>query len=73
MELMLTGTYDSLFKDSGTIHDWAKGALYWAVYEEIYCGVTSPNVGTTLAPTADATRAHIAIMLVRYLNVQGGV
>ena len=73
MELMLTGTYDKLFKDSGEIHSWAKSAVYWAVYQEIYCGPASPNVGTDLDPTEDATRAHIAVMLVRYLTYQGGV
>ena len=73
MELMLTGTYDNLFKDSGRIHSWAKSGVYWAVFQEIYCGTHSVNVGTTLAPTTDATRAHIAVMIVRYLNDQGGV
>lgn len=73
MELMLTGTYDKLFKDSGEIHSWAKSGVYWAVFQEIYCGTHSVNVGTTLAPTADATRAHIAVMIVQYLNDQGGV
>lgn len=73
MELMLTGTYDKLFKDSGEIHSWAKSGVYWAVFQKIYCGTHSVNVGTTLAPTEDATRAHIAVMIVQYLNDQGGV
>ena len=73
MEMMLSGTYDNLFQDSGMIHSWAKSGVYWAVYQEVYCGTASPNVGTSLAPTSDATRAQIAVMLVRYLNIQGGV
>lgn len=73
MEMMLSGTYDNLFQDSGKLHSWAKSGVYWAVYQEVYCGTTSPNVGTSLAPTSDATRAQIAVMLVRYLNIQGGV
>ena len=73
MEMMLSGTYDKLFQDSGKIHSWAKSGVYWAVYQEVYCGMESPNVGTSLAPTSDATRAQIAVMLVRYLNLQGGM
>lgn len=73
MEMMLSGTYDNLFQDSGKLHSWAKSGVYWAVYQEVYCGTTSPNVGTSLAPTSDTTRAQIAVMLVRYLNIQGGV
>lgn len=73
MELMLTNTYDNLFKDSAQIHSWAKAGVYWAVYQEIYCGTASANVGTYLTPTSDATRAQIAVMMVRYLNNQGGV
>jgi len=73
MEIMLSGTYDKLFTDSGQIHSWAKAGVYWAVYQEIYCGTASVNVGKTLSPTAPATRGQIAVMLVRYVNSQGGV
>ena len=72
MEVMLSGTYDALFTDSGRIHSWAKPGVYWAVYQEIYCGVTSPNVGNALHATDNATRAQIAVMLVRFHYGQGG-
>lgn len=72
MEVMLSGTYDALFTDSNQVHSWAKSGVYWAVYQEIYCGMTSPNVGNTLHATESATRAQIAVMLVRFHYGQGG-
>jgi hypothetical protein len=68
METMLTGAYDSQYPDSGTVSDWAKAALYWSIYSDIYCGQTSPAVGQTLAPAVAADRAQIAVMMVRYLD-----
>ena len=70
MELMLYSVYDSQYSDSGRIGSWAKPALYWAIYEGIYCGENSEAVGTALAPKAAATRAQIAVMMTRYLEKQ---
>lgn len=67
MEVMLTGVYDQQYLDSGKVAQWAKQALYWTVFNEIYCGEASLTVGQTLAPQADANRAQIAVMIVRYL------
>ena len=68
MELMLTSTYDSQYPDSGQIGSWAKPALYWSVYKGIYCGENTADVGGRLAPKANANRAQIAVMMVRYLD-----
>ena len=69
MEMMLTGIYDSQYPDSGEVGSWAKSALYWSIYNGIYCGVKSEQVGTTLNPRDPADRAQIAVMIVRYLNM----
>jgi hypothetical protein len=68
MEALLTGVYDSQYSDSSEVSTWAKAALYWSIYSEIYCGETSTSVGQTLAPAAAASRAQIAVMMVRYLE-----
>lgn len=68
MELMFTGIYDSQYPDSGQIGAWAKASLYWSVYNGIYCGETSTEIGAGLAPKANATRAQIAVMMIRYLE-----
>lgn len=73
MESMLTSVYDAQFIDSGAIASWAKSGLYWTVFQEIYCGVNSEYVGNTLAPEAPALRSQIAVMIVRYLEDQGGI
>ena len=66
-ETMFTSVYDSQFTDSAQIASWAKPALYWAVYKSLVTGTTP----TTLAPTGNATRAQIAVILVRYADGQG--
>lgn len=68
MELMLTGLYDLSYSDSAQISDWAKASLYWSIYNIIYCGENSVDVMGTLSPGAAATRAQIAVMIVRYLE-----
>ncbi len=67
-ELMFTGVYDSQYADSAEIPGWAKSAVYWAVYNEIYCGTDRLEIGASLAPNRAATRAQIAVMIVRYLD-----
>ena len=63
-ELMLTGIYESSFTDSGTIASWAKDAVWWAVYHELVSGVG----GSRIAPEANASRAQIAAILLRYAD-----
>lgn len=62
VELMLTQVYDSQYTDSGSIADWAKSAVYWAIYN----GVINGTSDTTVSPNGTATRAQIAAILVRY-------
>lgn len=68
MEAMLTGLYDQTFTDSASIPAYAKTAVYWAVYKNIWCGTDSLDAGTKLAPNDPATRAQIAVMITRYLD-----
>ena len=70
METMLASVYDGQYPDSGEIGGWARAALYWALYQGIYCGEASVDVGGTLAPRAPASRGQIAVMMVRYLGGQ---
>ena len=63
-ELMLTGVYEQTFTDSGTIASWAKDATWWAVYHELVSGVG----GSRIAPEANASRAQIAAILLRYAD-----
>ncbi len=69
-ELMYGSIYEQAFSDSAKVSDWAKAALWWAVYKEIWCGTESPEAGTMLYPQQRATRAQIAVMMVRYLQLQ---
>ena len=68
MELMFSGVYDHGFSDSVLISSWAKRSLYWSIFNVIYCGVNSTEVGTELKPTDAASRAQIAVMVTRYLE-----
>ena len=63
-EQMLTGVYEQTFTDSGTIAFWAKDATWWAVYHEL---VSGPG-GSRIAPEANASRAQIAAILLRYAD-----
>jgi len=68
MELMLYPVYDQQYPDSGQIGAWAKPSLYWSIINGIYCGESAVEIGSQLAPRANATRAQIAVMIVRYLS-----
>ena len=70
MEAMFTGVYDSTYSDSAKIGSWAKAAMYWSIYNEIFCGQESVAIGNTLAPKEPANRAQIAVMITRYLDKQ---
>ena len=63
-ELTLTGIYEQTFADSTTIAAWAKDATWWAVYHELVSGVS----GSRIAPEANASRAQIAAILLRYAD-----
>lgn len=63
-ELTLTGIYEQTFADSTTIASWAKDATRWAVYHELVSGVG----GSRIAPEANASRAQIAAILLRYAD-----
>lgn len=63
-ELTLTGIYEQTFADSTTIAAWAKDATWWAVYHELVSGVG----GSRIAPKANASRAQIAAILLRYAD-----
>lgn len=69
MESMFTSAYDDAYTDAGQISAYAKPAVYWSIYHEILCGQQSLTVPVTLAPRAAATRAQIAVMIVRYLDM----
>lgn len=64
MELLLTGTYDKGFADSGEIASWAKEPMYWAYYN----GIISGTGNNCLSPQMTATRAQMAKILVNYLE-----
>lgn len=68
MEEMLARLYDQQFADSGKLSGWAKTSVYWAYYNEILCGNERLTAEGELAPQAEATRAQIAVMMVRYLD-----
>lgn len=63
-ELTLTSIYEQTFADSTTIASWAKDASWWAVYHELVSGVG----GSRIAPEANASRAQIAAILLRYAD-----
>lgn len=63
-ELTLAGIYEQTFADSTTIAAWAKDATWWAVYHELVSGVG----GSRIAPEANASRAQIAAILLRYAD-----
>lgn len=54
------------FTDCEEISDWAKTALSWARAKELING-TAEN---TLSPKAEATRAQVAVILMRFLELK---
>lgn len=69
-ESMFMKIYDSQYPDSSSIGSWARGALYWSVYNGIYCGTASEEIGGHLYPKLPANRAQIAVMIVRFLDMK---
>lgn len=61
----ITQTADlSAYTDNTSVASWASDAMAWAVNKGVITGATS----TTLAPSANATRAQVATMLMRYMQ-----
>ena len=61
----ITQTADlSAYTDNASVASWASDAMAWAVNKGVITGATS----TTLAPSANATRAQVATMLMRYMQ-----
>lgn len=71
-ELMFAGIYDKHFTDSDKVADWAKNAVYWAIYNEIWCDPDGLTVGTQLQAKQSASRAEIVVMMIRYQDNYGG-
>ena len=66
--LLFNQFYEWQYPDSGQISDFAKQALYWSIYKNIYCGKSGLSVGKTLDPQQPASRGQIAVMIIRYLD-----
>lgn len=66
--LLFTQFYEWQYPDSVQISDYAKQALYWSIYKEVYCGKSGLSVGKTLDPKEPASRGQIAVMIIRYLD-----
>ena len=66
--LLFNQFYEWQYPDSGQISDFAKQALYWSIYKNIYCGKSGLSVGKTLDPQEPASRGQIAVMIIRYLD-----
>ena len=65
--------YDRLFPylDRADISDYARTAMNWAVYHNLFSGVPGPG-GLHLKPQSDATREQMAVILAQFcreLNV----
>jgi len=65
-ELMYYSVYEGTFEDSADVSSWAKPAVWWAVYREIWCGTDQESVEYMVSPREAADRAQIAVMIVRY-------
>lgn len=71
-EQMFAGIYDKHFTDSAATAFWAKDAVYWAVYNEVWCGKGAVKAGDLLAGPESASRAEIAVMVIRFQDKMGG-
>ena len=54
------------FEDAENIGSWAHEAMCWCVVNGI---LTGKGDGTVLDPTAPATRAEVAVMLQRFVEL----
>ncbi len=65
----------SVFPDAAEAHSWAVEPLQWAVAEGIINGVltgSGETARTLLQPRATATRAQVAVMLMRFFQTLSG-
>lgn len=63
-EAELYEVYDRGYADSAAISSWARGPMYWGVYNRIIAGVGDG----LLAPQGTATRAQLAKILIVYMD-----
>ena len=54
----------SRYTDAGQVSAWAQSAMGWANAQ----GLITGNTATTLNPTASATRAEVATILMRFVE-----
>ena len=54
------------YTDAGQVSDWAQDAMCWAVANEMINGVSA----TELAPGSGASRAQVAVILMRVLTAE---
>jgi hypothetical protein len=52
------------YSDAGSVSSWAEAAMRWASAEGLITGVTA----TSLSPSGNATRAQVAMILMRFVN-----
>ena len=52
------------YTDAGSVSDWAKDAVRWAVA----CGIISGTGENVLSPKSGATRAQVAVMISKYVS-----
>ena len=58
------------FPDAEKISDYAADAMAWAVEQGLINGISESDGKTYLAPQETATRAQIAVILMRYLTAE---
>lgn len=68
IEAMLTGIYDSAFRDSAQISPGGKAALYWGFYN-VLIRETEPDF---ISPSGTLSRGDMADILVRYADTFRG-
>lgn len=69
MDCLTDATADlTQYPDAASVHEYAKTAMQWAVGEGIIAGVKTSDGTILLSPRADATRAQVATMLMRFIE-----
>lgn len=66
MEQMFGSMYDEHFIDSDKVSSWSKAAVHWAIFNEVWCGKHSAEMGKELNATDHAARAEVAVMMINY-------
>ncbi|MGP1441676.1 MAG: S-layer homology domain-containing protein [Anaerovoracaceae bacterium] len=57
--------YENSFADAEKIAEWAKSGLYWAIYKGLIVG----NGNAHLTPAENASRAQMAVIFMRYVDM----